>query len=401
MNKQNIIIISLAILAYISATVSSYLLFSQTEIGKKLVESTPPVSATFSSDNTKGTHQDANGAMVFNQTAPKTEPCPLNGAMYSKEQKTWWEQHEPLGIMIENHSEARPQSGLSYADVVYEAVAEGGITRFLSIFYCQDAPEVGPVRSARIYFINFLSEYGTYPLYTHVGGANEDGPADALGAITTFGWTGYNDLNQFSIGFPTFWRDYNRQGHEVATEHTMYSTTGKLWTFAKQNRNITNTTKAGQWDTSFTPYGFKDDAPAGNRPGSQNIHLEFWTGDPAYYVDWIYDPKTNLYKRNNGTTAYIDRDNNMQLSTKNLVVFHMEETHADDGYENNAHLLYKNIGSGTADVFIDGKQIRATWKKDSRTARTLLYDANQNPIKFDRGMIWFSILPLTGILEVK
>lgn len=399
MNKRNITIISLALLAYIAATIGAFFLFSETQVGRKLVVSQSPLTQT--SSTAPGTHQDANGTMIFDQSAPKTESCPINGALYSSDQKTWWQQHEPMGVMIENHTEARPQSGLSYADVVYEAVAEGGITRFLGIFYCQDAPQIGPVRSARVYFINFLSEYGPFPLYTHVGGANEGGPADALGEIAGLGWDGYNDLNQFSIGFPTFWRDYNRLGHTVATEHTMYSTTGKLWAYAKQNRNITSNTKDGAWDKTFTPYGFKDDTDLSARPISQTVHLEFWSSDSDYFVDWIYDPKANVYKRNNGGVPHLDKDTNKQLSTKNLVVFHMEESHANDGYENNVHLLYKNIGSGDADVFIDGKQIKATWRKDSRTARTLLYDSSKNPIKFDRGTIWFSVLPLNGVMTVK
>ena len=67
--------------------------------------------------------------------------------------------------MIENSVDARPQSGLSSADVIYEAVAEGGITRFLTVYYCQDPVEVGPVRSARTYYVDFASEYGD-ALYT-------------------------------------------------------------------------------------------------------------------------------------------------------------------------------------------------------------------------------------------
>ena len=135
--------------------------------------------------------------------------------------------------MIENHQEARPQSGLSSADVIYEVVAEGGITRFLAIYYCQDGAQIGPIRSARTYFIDYLSEYGNYPLYAHVGGANQAGPADALSQLDDYGWTAYNDLNQFSIGFPVFWRDYDRLGHSVATEHTIYSTIEKLLDYAK------------------------------------------------------------------------------------------------------------------------------------------------------------------------
>ena len=155
-------------------------------------------------------------------TAPKTEVCPLNGQLFSKARKKLWETRRPLGVAIENHLEARPQSGLSKADVVYEAVAEGGITRFLALFYCQDAKPIGPVRSARIYFLKLLQGYGNNPLYAHVGGANTPGPADALGEIRDLGWDGYNDMNQFAVPFPYYYRDYERLP-DRATEHTMYS----------------------------------------------------------------------------------------------------------------------------------------------------------------------------------
>jgi len=398
MDKKNLVVIVLAIAIYISATATAYFLFINSSIGKKFIKSQPPTLSTISSSSLK---VNSDGTVVFDKSLPKTEPCPLNGALYSSEQRKWWEQHAPLGIMIENHQDSRPQSGLSYADVIYEAVAEGGITRFLAMFYCQDAPEVGPIRSARVYFINFLSEYGKYPLYTHVGGANAEGAANALGELENLGWTGYNDLNQFSIGFPTFWRDYNRLGHDTATEHTMYSTTGKLWAVAK-TRGITNVYKDGKsWDNTFVPYLFKDDQSASDRGANQTVHLEFWTSDPGYFVDWIYDPTQNIYKRENGGKTHLDRDTGKQLTAKNLVVLYMEESHANDGYDNNVHLLYKDIGSGKAVVFMDGKKIQAVWTKSSQTARTMINDSNGNPIKFNRGNIWFSVLPLTGNLEVK
>ena len=192
MNRDKIVIIASVIILFLLSTGASYLFFAKTSLGN--VSATPVPLPTVG----------ANGNVVFSNTLPKTEACPINGVLYSKQQEQWWQQHRPLGVMIENSIDARPQSGLSGADTIYEAVAEGGITRFLSIFYCQDAGEVGPVRSARTYFIDFASEYADYPLYAHVGGANQPGPADALGQLDTYGWTNYNDLNQFSIGFPTF-----------------------------------------------------------------------------------------------------------------------------------------------------------------------------------------------------
>ena len=389
MNNKVLLIIG-SIILYAATTFASYAFFSKNPppfLGKKIIEQPLPKT-------------DKDGNAVFDEKLPKTEPCPLNGSLYSAQRRGWWEKHRPLGVMIENHSEARPQSGLSFADVVYEIVAEGGITRMLAIYYCQDAPYLGPIRSARTYFLDYLSEYGEYPLYVHVGGANTDGSADALSQLDSYGWSSYNDLNQFSIGYPVFWRDYDRLGHTVATEHTMYSTTAKLWNYAAKERELTDLDKRGvSWDKTFVQYLFKDDAPLADRGNVQKIHLEFWTGNQDYYVDWMYDKNSNLYARKNGNVSHVDRNTNKQLQVKTLVVLFQQESHANDGYEGNVHLIYQDKGAGKAVVFQDGKQIAATWKKDSRTGRTHIIDRTGTPIKFNRGPLWFSILPLTGILK--
>lgn len=391
MNKNKIIIILLAIGLYFISTGASYLFLSG-KVSSQGGLSSPLPAPTAGVD----------GKLVFDNSLPKTEECPLNGAMYSMQQREWWEKHRPLGVMIENHENARPQSGLSNADVIYEAVAEGGITRFLAEFYCQDGGQLGPIRSARTYFLDFASEYGDSPLYAHVGGANQPGPADALSQLDDYGWTGYNDLNQFSIGFPTFWRDYDRLGHPAATEHTMYSSAQKLWDFAAKNRDLADVSEDGTpWDKGFVKYEFVSDASASERSKSQSIHLEFWTDDANYYIDWKYNPKTNLYERLNGGKPHIDRNNNKQLTAKNLVVLLMQERSANDGYENNVHLLYKTKGSGKAVVFQNGKQINAIWQKDTRTSRTIVKDATGKEIKFVRGLIWFEVFPTDGVLTVK
>ena len=390
MEKRKLLTIGLIVFVYIVSAGISYALFSKSG---SLDLVTSPVGAP-----TKG----AEGKLVFDPKLPKTESCPLNGVLYSKQQRDWWEKHRPLGVMIENHKEARPQSGVSFADVVYEAVAEGGITRFLSIFYCQDGGEIGPVRSARTYFIDFLSEYGNFPLYAHVGGANQPGPADALSQLSDYGWTAYNDMNQFSIGFPVFWRDYDKFGHPVATEHTMYSNTDKLWEYAKSSRDLSEVDKKGViWSKGFIPYSFKDDASSSKRGPAQSIHLEFWSKMADYFVDWTYDPATNLYKRATGREAHFDKNTNKQLTSKNIVVLYMQEGSANDGYENNVHLIYKTKGAGKATIFMDGKQIKGTWKKEIRTARTQILDSTGVPIELNRGLIWFEILPTDGVVTVK
>lgn len=380
-NLQKSLVVSiLSLVLFISFTGVSYSFFSKNSGLEKTTSVSTALPSTTSS-------------LAENPSEPKTEVCPLNGSLHTKEAKDAWEKRRPLAVMIENHTDARPQSGLSSADIVYEAVAEGGITRFMALFYCNMGDvQVGPVRSARTYFLDWLSEYNA--LYAHVGGANTPGPANALGQIIQYG---IKDLNQFSIGFPTFWRDYQRFGHPVATEHTMYSTTQKLWDVGAK-REWTNVDENGiSWDTNFTPWNFKDDAPVGATDTGVNvarkINVDFWQSYSDYSVTWDYDPTCNCYKRSNGGAVHIDMDNKQQLSAKNIVVQKEQESHANDGYENNVHLLYKTIGSGKALIFQDGKVIEGTWNKKSRTARTVYRDDQGKELSFDRGVIWIETVP--------
>jgi len=330
---------------------------------------------------------------------PKTEECPLNGALYSKTQREKWEKRRPLGIMVENHVDARPQSGLSFADVVYEVVAEGGITRFLAIYYCQDASPVGPVRSARIYFIKLLQEYGNYPLYAHVGGANTPGPADALGEIVKLGWVSYNDLNQFSVPFPYFWRDYERLPNR-ATEHTVYTTTPKLWQYAKEKRKLTNVDENGElWNKNFTSWNFKEDEKRENRGSVSKINFGFWQSFASdYQVEWLYNKEKNHYERNNGGKPHLDKNTNKVITAKNVIVVFAKESPANDGYPG-GHLLYQLVGSGKGLLFQDGKSFKISWIKKDEESRMKFYDQNGKEVFLVRGSIWIEILPIGNVVN--
>ena len=104
MNRNKIIIIASVVILYILSTGASYLFFAKTSSGSSLTTSLPAPTT------------GADGSLVFNNSLPKTEACPINGVLYSKQQEQWWQQHRPLGVMIENHVDARPQSGLSGPD---------------------------------------------------------------------------------------------------------------------------------------------------------------------------------------------------------------------------------------------------------------------------------------------
>ena len=327
-------------------------------------------------------------------SAPKTEECPLNGKLYSKAQREKWETRRPLGIMIQNNLEARPQSGISTSDIIHEMVAEGGITRFLAIYYCGNPKIVGSVRSARIYFITLLQGFGKNPLYGHVGGANTPGPADAIGAIKKLKWFGYNDLDQFAVPFPQYWRDYDRLPGR-ATEHTVYTNTLKLWEFAKNKRQLTDVDDDGvSWNEDWEPYKFQDGKSKTGEDVASKISYGFWENNISsdYTVEWSYDSVANSYKRINGGEPHIDKNTEKQLEASNVVVVFADESVANDGYENGQHMLYDLLGSGKALVFQNGEAIKATWEKSKATDMMRFFNKGSE-IELVRGLIWISVLP--------
>jgi len=336
------------------------------------------------------------GGFKVDVTAPKTEACPLNGEKYTKSEKEAWEKLRPLIVMIENHEEARPQSGLSHADVIYEAVAEGGITRFLAIFYCDiisqarsGVYDLGPVRSARTYYLDWASEYSDYPLYVHVGGANLPGPADALGQIYDYGWLSQrNDMNQFSLGYNICRREPERTGRTVATEHTMYCGSFALWQEALERGLGAVDEDGNRWNKNFVSWKFKDDDSSGQ---SLSPEFNFWEGYKEYQVKWEYDSRSNHYKRINGGTSLTDNNNQEQLTAKNIVIQFARERATGDAEK---HLLYTTTGESRALIFQDGQLIKGEWSKKDRKSRTIFTDLNGKEIKFNPGPIWIEVLPI-------
>lgn len=383
MKKQNFIITGVIGFAlYLTATGLAFALFSFV-----IKTGIPGVTSPSSKDQE---HFNVDPSL------PKTEACPLNGMMYTKPEKERWGKVRPLAVMLENHSEARPQSGISTADIVYEAVAEGGITRFMGIFYCGIAAKpatLAPVRSARTYFLPWVLEYDA--LYNHVGGAGRcndptvDERAKALCQIEQ--WK-IKDMDQFGISFPTCYRNYDRLDHPVATEHTMVCFTDKLYKVAAQ-RGWTNVDTSGaSWDKNFVPWQYKDDEEDSKRGASFSASFSAWKGyEREYGVRWEYDRATNMYKRFNGGSAHLDLETGGQLMAKVVVILFAKEIGSVDSH---AHLLYNNVGTGDGLLLQDGKVMKVTWKKPVRTDRTKFYDQGGKEVQLNRGTMWIEMLPI-------
>ena len=364
-----------------------------------------PKIATDSSIKTTGFSQFAN--------EPKTETCPLNGKLYSQSEKNLWETRRPILVMVENDITVRPQSGLSLADIVYEAVAEGGITRFMGVFYCgaqSDVARVAPVRSARIYFVSLAAEYNT-PIYMHVGGANcgrdqasgqcvSNPKAYAIEELAKLGWRkpGGNDFDTTGdVGKPVLYRDFNRRGTETPdiTEHTMIGSLPAAWREAEKRGYTGKMGNDMPWLSGFKAWKTGSSLVATGDPAS-DIKFEFWKNYADFTVEWKYDPVNKNYLRFSDGAPHIDFDTKEQLSASNVIVQFAKETQLGDYGK---HLYYDVVGSGKGYVFQNGIAVDVTWKKAKQKDRTVFTDKAGKEIVFAPGNIWVEILPIGNKVE--
>ena len=316
------------------------------------------------------------------RTSLYTEPLaesPLNGLKNSETKARL----PIIAVMVENLQPARPQSGLSAADIVYETLVESGITRFMALFQSKEADVVGPVRSARTYFAEIVREYDAW--YSHVGGN-----ADALQFIAKYK---LNNLDQFFLNKP-YWRDAERRKRGL--EHSMYTDTEEL-------RKLTK----GDFPKTFIPWQFKKESalnidresllgsnqreqPPQKNPSKQTIQIDF--SKPAFKVKWEYNPAENSYQRYLAGTPHKDAQNDEILSAKNIVVQYVKMSlvantpHGDEGA-----LDLQLIGQGKGIFFRDGKSFPITWKKEKSTERTQYFDENNDEIIFNPGVIWIEL----------
>ena len=340
--------------------------------------------------------------LTIDPNEARDQACPLNGAYFTMTEKNAWEARRPLFVMIENTPDSRPQSGLSKADVVFEAVAEGGVTRFGALFYCgaqYSDLTLAPIRSARTYFMDWASGFNL-PMYVHVGGANVAGPTDALGQIRDYGWEGENDINQFSVGYPTFVRNYNRiPGKEIATEHTMETTTEALWKIAEgrgwtgltpERMVARKTIPAAAWASNYTGWTFESEAASA---GSNNkIAYDFWSGYNQYSVEWNYDSAADSYKRNNAGEAHLDMNTDAQIASKNVIVLLTTEK---GPINEKKHMLYTTTGRGKAMLFKHGQApVEINWVKAAREDELKFVDVRGKDVELARGQVWISVLDI-------
>jgi hypothetical protein len=269
-----------------------------------------------------------------------------------------------VAVMINNNPEGHPLSGINDAGVVYEIPVEGSFTRFMAIYPENSAvEEVGPVRSARPYYLDWLAEYGD-AMYMHCGGSQE--------SLTLIKKRKIFDADEFSRT-KYFWRDNSR-----LAPHNLY-------------------TNAEKWRQYFLDYG-------GNREfaewigwkfgdlsasGTESVNLLSVGYSKNFNVSWSFDAEKNNYIRQVNENIFLDKKSQPIITSNIIVQFTAIKIIDELGRRE-----IETIGQGEARVFRNGLMVRGKWKKETLDSRTLFFDLEGNEIELEIGQTWLMVVPL-------
>jgi hypothetical protein len=288
-------------------------------------------------------------------TPPEKPKSPLTGMEVTEEDT----KRPVIGVMIENSTFARPQSGLKDAGVVYEAIAEYGITRFLALYQEANPGNIGPVRSARPYYVDWAHAYDA--AYGHVGGS-----PDGLAKIKA---EGIRDMDQFFNS-----GSYHRISQREAP-HNVYTSM----------QNLRDLASSKGWTTStFTPLARKKEAPVkAVTANSINIAIS----GPTYNVHYDYDAASNTYLRTMAGQPHTDADSGARLAPKVVIGLATQYSLMSDGY----HSTYATTGSGAVKIFQDGIVTEGTWTREGNSNYSFK-DANGKEITLNPGQTWITVV---------
>lgn len=292
------------------------------------------------------------------KTAPVKYYSPLTGVEVKDEAAT---KQAATAIMLENSPDARPQSGIKEAGVVFEAIAEGGITRFLAIYQQEKPGLVGPVRSLRPYYVDWLAPF--QPSIAHVGGSKL--------ALDEVRGGGYRDIDQF-FNAGSYWRARDRYA-----PHNVYTSFERLDALNKAK---------GYTESSIIGFERKDPQPS-QTPNATQINVTI--SGPLYNSSYTYDPATNSYARSQAGAPHLDREAGRVTPQTVVAMFVNMSRVMEDGYREQI----ESIGSGRAVIFQDGTATETTWHKSAKTSQITFTDVSGNTVKLNRGQTWITAIP--------
>jgi len=286
----------------------------------------------------------------------------------------------PMAVKISNSPQVRPQSGLQAADIVFEHLAEGGVTRYTAIFQSQDAERIGSLRSARMIDLEIPAMFQCALVYS---GASAE--VTRLIEESDFADRSLSDW----FGDPGFYR-VKIEG--LAYEHTLFTDSKLLWAIAQK--------KGWYGKRDVRGMRFDPNPPAGGKPAA-SIFIPY----SSYYSDvtWTYDAERGAYLHSILGQPHKDRLSDQQIGASNVValwVNHVETLFVED--ELGSHSIQIQIwGEGKATVFRDGKAWDVTWKRPNRADPLTLIGADGQLFPLKPGNTWYNPVPLNMKVTVK
>ncbi|MCL2493097.1 MAG: DUF3048 domain-containing protein [Clostridiales bacterium] len=322
------------------------------------------------------------------EPAPQPEPYywPLTGIEYGKALPGQQDSFKyPLSVKIENTPEARPQLGIARADVVYESVTEGGITRFNCMFQSDIPDLVGPVRSARNSDITIVPEYNAILYFS---GTNSDVWA-SLGASTIKNMPADID-SKSKFGQYYYLRKSTRppeNNQAIFSPHNLYLNLGGCYQWSMDYWGPKGWTDI---DTNPSTLDFGDLDPSMTTTDVTSVYMPFSEG--TFNPTWTWDASTNTFLRTVDGKPFMDADPaSGQVKANNVVVLWAPEVNGPF-IENKGYPLHIDMtGTNRAMVFRDGKMIEGTWVTDGTTPPRF-YDANGKEILLTPGKTWMQVL---------
>ena len=279
----------------------------------------------------------------------------------------------PLSVKIENSPQARPQTGLNSADVIYESVTEGGITRFNCIFQSTTPKVVGPVRSARLSDLWVVSQY--HALFFFSGASNSVNAAVNAAKLP-------NLSEDAGISVPYF------RSNQRSAPHNLFLDTRKAYVEAVKRR---------QPITADVPRLQFSARAAESSNTVKSVYIPF---SQANTVLWIYNGARHVYLRQNNGRAHVDAATGKQVATKNVVVLWAKYTPKSHDVVGSTTYDIALGGSGRVSVFRDGKRYDGTWSA-TRTMPPRFRDAQGKAIRLAPGNTWFQVIALTTNITMK
>ena len=326
----------------------------------------------------------AGGVLAYKITQDKNNTETISGeenteTVAVEEEKTvqiFTGNDRPIAVMIDNHSDAWPQAGLNQAYMVYEIIVEGGETRLMALFKGADLDKIGPVRSARHYFIDYAMENDA--IYVHFGQSPQ-----AQSDIKKYS---IDDINGIAEDGTTFWRVKDK-----AAPHNAVTSTEKLLESAKSKNYRTTSTEGSVLNYVVDEVNLEEGIAADK---VMIPHSDLQT------VTYEYDEENKVYVRYARGKEQTDWDTDEAITTKNIIITFCNNYTLTDSEKKGRQGL-KNIGTFDGYYITNGRAIQIQCIKNARDEKTIYQDMNGNVIQVNDGNTFVNICPTNADVEIE